>query len=176
LRSEQRIPNYPGPAEKNINIPSQVRTSLTLILSFLVQFPLKKVNRREVIGERLHIKRLDREGLGPGTYTVKPTSTAPCFSLGSRFDSDVRSKDHLKPKKKDGPGPGSYDLPGSVNVATQLKNTTFGKATRDWSDLPKDTPAPNQYKNIIKHTETSYAYSIPKAERQEDDRSSWNKG
>jgi len=49
-----------------------------------------------------------------------------------------------------------------------LKNTTFGKAEREWSDLPKDTPAPNQYKNIVKHTETSYAFSIPKGERHED--------
>lgn len=29
--------------------------------------------------------------------------------------------------------------------------------------MPKDTPAPNQYKNIIKYTETSYQFSIPKA-------------
>jgi hypothetical protein len=50
-----------------------------------------------------------------------------------------------------------------VRVAKPLKNPTFGKAAREWSDLPKDTPAPNQYKNIIKHTETSYAFSIPKA-------------
>jgi hypothetical protein len=85
------------------------------------------------------------------------------FSLGSRFDSDVRSKEHLRPKKKEGPGPGSYELPGSVRVANPLKSTTFGKAERDWSDLPKDSPAPNQYKNIIKHTETSYAFSIPKS-------------
>lgn len=90
------------------------------------------------------------------------------FSLGSRFDSDVRSKDHLKPKKKDGPGPGQYELPGSIRVGKQLKNPTFGKAGREWSDLPKDTPAPNQYKNIIKYTETSYAFSIPKGDRHEN--------
>ena len=76
--------------------------------------------------------------------------------MGSRFDSDVRSKDHLRPKKADGPGPGSYDLPSSVKPGKQLKNPTFGKAERDWSDLPKDTPAPNHYKNIVKHTETAY--------------------
>ncbi len=111
----------------------------------------------------------DRDGLGPGTYTVKASTAAPCFSLGSRFDSDVRSKDHLKPRKKDGPGPGSYELPSSVNAAKPLKNTTFGKAERDWSDLPKDTPAPNQYKNIIKHTETSHAYSIPKASKSNEE-------
>lgn len=89
--------------------------------------------------------------------------------MGSRFDSDVRSKDHLKPRKKDGPGPGSYELPSCVNPGKQLKNTTFGKAERDWSDLPKDCPAPNQYKNIIKHTETSYAFSIPKAPKSDEE-------
>lgn len=103
------------------------------------------------------------DGLGPGTYECKASSTAPMFSLGSRFDSDVRSKDHIRPKKKDGPGPGSYELPSSIRQAKQLKNPTFGKAARDWSDLPKDSPAPNQYKNIIKYTETAYSYSIPKA-------------
>ena len=76
--------------------------------------------------------------------------------MGSRFDSDVRSKDHLRPKKADGPGPGSYDLPSCVKPGKQLKNPTFGKAERDWSNLPKDTPAPNHYKNIVKHTETAY--------------------
>jgi len=76
----------------------------------------------------------------------------------------------LKPKKKDGPGPGSYELPSAVNPGKQLKATTFGKAPRDWSDLPKDTPAPNQYKNIIKHTETAYAFSIPKAPRSDEEK------
>jgi hypothetical protein len=71
--------------------------------------------------------------------------------MGSRFDSDVRSKDHIRPKKKDGPGPGSYDLPGSIKIArspsmsSTVTKTTFGKANRDWSDLPKGTPAPNNY-------------------------------
>ena len=118
---------------------------------------------------RLTLKRLDREGLGPGTYHIKPAMTSPMCSLGSRFDSDVRSKDHLHPKKKDGPGPGSYDLPSSVKVATQLKNPTFGKAQRDWSDLAKESPAPNQYKHINKHTETAYAFSIPKASKANED-------
>jgi hypothetical protein len=89
--------------------------------------------------------------------------------MGSRFDSDVRSKDHLKPKKKDGPGPGSYELHSSIRQVKQLKNPTFGKAGRDWSDLPKDSPAPNLYKNIVKHTETAYAFSIPRAARSNED-------
>ena len=87
---------------------------------------------------------------------MKGHATAPCFSMGSRFDSDVRSKDHLRPRKKDGPGPGSYELPSSIKVFRSpsestsstdknFKKTTFGTAERDWSDLPKGTPAPNNY-------------------------------
>lgn len=85
----------------------------------------------------------ERDGLGPGAYVLKTMNSAPGFSLGSRFDSDVRSKDHIRPKKVDGPGPGSYALPGAVRVASQCKRPTFGTAPRDWSDLPKGTPAPN---------------------------------
>lgn len=35
---------------------------------------------------------------------------------GSRFDSSLRSKPHLKPKKVDGPGPGDYRLRDSVQT------------------------------------------------------------
>lgn len=48
--------------------------------------------------------------VGPGAYTIKDNHTAPIFSFGSRFDSDIRSKDHLKPRKKLEPGPGSYEM------------------------------------------------------------------
>ena len=44
---------------------------------------------------------------------VPPTVTKPD---GTRFDSALRSKPHLKPKKVDGPGPGDYALPDSVVV------------------------------------------------------------
>ena len=56
------------------------------------------------------------DGLGPGAYLIKASNTTPCFSMGSRFDSDVRSKDHIRPKKVDGPGPGSYALQGSIKI------------------------------------------------------------
>ena len=85
--------------------------------------------------ERFSTKRLEREGLGLGKYFIKPSSTTPCFSLGSRFDSDMRSEDHLRSKKKNGPGPGSYDLPGAVKVAKAANVTSFGNATRGWSDI-----------------------------------------
>jgi Sperm-tail PG-rich repeat len=92
-------------------------------------------------------KRIN-DGLGPGAYLIKATNTAPLFSMGSRFDSDVRSKDHIKPRKVDGPGPGSYPLPGSIRAelsTNEKKKTTFGVAKRDWSDLPRNVPAPNTY-------------------------------
>lgn len=37
--------------------------------------------------------------------------------MGSRFDSSVRSKDHIRPKKKDGPGPGSYNLGSTIRTS-----------------------------------------------------------
>jgi hypothetical protein len=56
------------------------------------------------------------ENQGPAAYKIESKNMGPLFSMGSRFDSDVRSKDHLRPKKKDGPGPGSYSLPSGLNV------------------------------------------------------------
>ena len=89
--------------------------------------------------------------------------------MGSRFDSDVRSKDHLKPRKKEGPGPGSYELPGCVRVAKSTKRATFGMAERDWSDLPKHSPAPNNY-YPNKFTEATHQYSFPKAMKSDEAR------
>jgi hypothetical protein len=66
------------------------------------------------MGIKKNNDRREHDGLGPGAYLIKAANTAPLFSMGSRFDSDVRSKDHLRPKKKDGPGPGSYALPGAI--------------------------------------------------------------
>jgi hypothetical protein len=81
--------------------------------------------------------------------------------MGSRFDSDIRSKDHIKPRKKDGPGPGSYELHSSIKLGLRDESkrskqiTTWGKAERDWSNLPKNTPAPNHYLPT-KFTEASH--------------------
>ncbi len=68
---------------------------------------------------------------GPGMYQVKLATGGPSYQFGSRFDdkrvppthvkadgsrfdSSLRAKPHLKPKKVDGPGPGDYALPDSV--------------------------------------------------------------
>lgn len=123
------------------------------------------------MGAKKIIERRENEGLGPGSYLVKAASTAPHFTMGSRFDSDVRSKDHIRPKKKDGPGPGSYTMPSSIRVAKvspgSKKGSTFGMAKRDWSDLPKNVPAPNNY-YPNKFTEASHQYSFPKAMRTDE--------
>ncbi len=72
------------------------------------------------MGVKTSLDKRDQDGLGPGAYLVKASNTAPLFTFGSRFDSDVRSKDHLHPKKKDGPGPGSYDMGSSIRNLTQV--------------------------------------------------------
>lgn len=71
--------------------------------------------------------------LGPGAYNHKSTLGGNMFSFGSRFNSKFKSKDHLRPTKVDGPGPGSYKMPSSVRTGRRsesindaLKRTTFG--------------------------------------------------
>lgn len=52
----------------------------------------------------------------------------------------------------DGPGPGSYVLPGAIKVkkndhkrALSTQDCTFGKGKREWSDIPQDVPSPTSY-------------------------------
>jgi hypothetical protein len=119
------------------------------------------------MGAKKTSERRDHEGLGPGAYLIKGANTAPCFSMGSRFDSDVRSKDHLQWRKKEGPGPGSYDSKSCIKIENPKKRPTFGTAGREWSDLPKHSPAPNAY-YPSKFTEASHQFSIPKAMRSDE--------
>jgi hypothetical protein len=81
----------------------------------------------------------------------------PCFSMGSRFDSDIRSKDHIKPRKSDVPGPGSYSHSSSLKVLPPLgksAKTTFGTGQRNWNRI-EALPGPNHY-NPVKFTEASH--------------------
>ncbi len=117
--------------------------------------------------KKIH-ERHDRETLGPGAYLVKNINTTPEFTFGSRFDTDIRSKDHLRPRKKDGPGPGSYTMPSSFKIYNpkpddkEKKKTTWGKAHRDAGKKSSTvTPAPNAY-TAHKYTEASHEYSFPK--------------
>ena len=75
--------------------------------------------------------KIQQEGPGPDMYTIKMNPAGPSYQFGSRFDekrvpatsvkadgsrfdSSLRQKPHLKPKKVDGPGPGDYQLPSSI--------------------------------------------------------------
>lgn len=64
-----------------------------------------------------------KDNLGPTTYEIKEAKKGPIFSFGSRFNSDIRSKEHLKPKKVDGPGPGDYQLPSSIRKVTKCASS-----------------------------------------------------
>ena len=70
--------------------------------------------------------------MGPGNYTVKIPNNAPIYSFGNRLESNIRSKEHLKPKKVDGPGPGAYKLPSSVKVVKRHPASV---------NMPTDMPA-----------------------------------
>jgi hypothetical protein len=111
------------------------------------------------------------DGLGPGSYPIPKTNSGPIHTFGSRFESSLGSKSHLKPKKVDGPGPGAYKLPGSLNLRARhpsaVGRTTFGTAGREFSDLPQDTPAPNKY-HVAKFTEAAHGYTFPLAIRGDD--------
>lgn len=70
-------------------------------------------------------------GQGPASYNPKPPKGAPHFTFGMNFTSDILSKDHINPVKKEGPGPGSYVMPSSFNIAPKKeKGTSWGKAKR----------------------------------------------
>lgn len=111
--------------------------------SFTTAGPSHKLKRRltslEIKEFRENINKKD-DGLGPGQY---PNNTAffmnsPLYGFGTRFNSTIRNKDHLRPTKVDGPGPGSHKLPSSVRVHKRNKSqrTTFGTSARNFIELP----------------------------------------
>lgn len=107
--------------------------------------------------------------LGPGAYQLKPWPpwTPEEVKVGkfdpkpdkvvmqevikspSRFNPSVRSKEHMKATKADGPGPGDYKLQSAIRVHTRNNSSTFttfgGRDKRGWSEAPKDVPSPNAY-------------------------------
>ena len=81
-----------------------------------------------------------KDAVGPGQYPIKLASGGPSYQFGSRFDdkrvpptgvkadgtrfdSALRAKPHLKPKKVDGPGPGDYKLHDSVQTKRRDTNS-----------------------------------------------------
>ena len=155
LREEKRRnTEWPGPNESNL--PEYTTNGRK------TKFPPQITDQKQLDELRKAIYKKD-DGLGPGQYHVKLPTSAPIRSFGTRFNSSIRSKDHLKPKKVDGPGPGAYKLPGSVVVKDEIKGefkTTFGTSARNFIDLPQKTPAPNKYRPVHL-TECSAAYTIP---------------
>lgn len=122
----------------------------------------RRLNEGELKEYRAAIYKKD-DGLGPGQYNAQMAQSAPIFSFGSRFNSSIRNKDHLRPRKVDGPGPGAYKLADTVKIQKRhpesIDRTTFGTSERQFSNLPKNTPAPNKYRPVH-FTEASHAYSI----------------
>ena len=104
--------------------------------------------------------------MGPDAYKVVYPSSAPVFSFGSKFGSRVNNKEHLRPTKIDGPGPGSYKMPKQYQEGKRpldiVKRTTFGTAGRGTLDRRVENPSPSKYRPS-KFTEASHGYSFPRA-------------
>lgn len=161
--SKNKNANWPGPGDTNVHYqPNEkglyTNGRRTTFPKNLCPKPGEKADFKDDIREK--------DGLGPGAYTVKMPKVAPIFSFGTRFNSSIRSKDHLRPAKSDGPGPGSHKLPSTVEVQKRHKDSTqastFGNSGRQISNLPLDGPAPNKY-HPIHFTEASHVYSFPRA-------------
>jgi len=61
--------------------------------------------------------------------------TNQVYGFGSRFDSFIKDKNHIRPTKLDGPGPGAYKMPSSLNspkndAFASSRRTTFGTSNR----------------------------------------------
>ena len=76
------------------------------------------------------------DALGPGSYPIPILKGGTRQTFGSRFDPSLGNKNHLRPAKVDGPGPGAYKMPSMFKVPrrrepTVIRRTTFGTAERD---------------------------------------------
>ena len=130
-------------------------------LQIRLQKPYKRANTG--VG-KTQKPTMDRPG--PGQYPIKLGPSGPQYQFGSRFDdrrvpptkvnadgsrfdSALRAKPHLKPKKVDGPGPGDYKLPSSIRIkersAGSIQESTFGTGRE-----PDHEPNQNTAKNFVK--------------------------
>lgn len=157
-RKDPRRENWPGPGDTNV--PTFTTDGRRTKLA-------KQITDPKILAKER--KRLAAEGtdsLGPTSYKPKYPGSAPIFSFGSRFGARVGNKEHLRPTKVDGPGPGAYKLPKQYTNGKQpldsVKETTFGTGPRGFSDLPKMNPSAAHYRPVH-FTEASHAYSIPRA-------------
>jgi len=102
-RKDPRRENWPGPGDTNV--PTFTTDGRKTKLA-------KQITDPKILAKER--KRLTAEGtdsLGPTSYKPKYPGSAPIFSFGSRFGARVGNKEHLRPTKVDGPGPGAYKMP-----------------------------------------------------------------
>ena len=139
--------------------------------------------------------KVHQEGPGPDVYYRDLKPGGPQFQFGSRFDdrrepatgvkadgsrfdSSLRQKPHLRPKKVDGPGPGDYQLPSSIkqnNRSVQsFQYSTWGTGRDpDWSENKRKqehiAPGPAHYNHVYSNEnfnrEQKEGYRFPNAIR-----------
>ena len=140
---------------------------------------------------------------GPGTYNANGSRTAPNYTFGgrfegkrepmtkkadgSRFDSQILAKPHLRPKKVDGPGPGSYVAASSIKQNNKhegsMQENTFGcgrEVEKKVGNLKQkfETPGPASYNHMypepVDHISklAGYSFSIDGKEGQRAPRDS----
>lgn len=107
IRKDPKRPDWPGPGDTNVPEYTEYGRKITL--------QKQKMTAKDIQDARDLINKKD-DGIGPGTYTIKVPINAPIHSFGTRFNSSIRNKDHIRPRKVDGPGPGAYKLPNSVQI------------------------------------------------------------
>ena len=162
-----RKAGYPGPGETEV--PMQPNADGIFTNGRRTKLPKNDCPKP---GEK--VKRedpRDKDGLGPGQYTIKYPKQAPTFSFGNRFDTKIKGKirmpAHLRAMEVDAPGPVQYKLPSSIKDGRRTADdamlglTTFGRAGRGALQT-NDGPAPNKYRPV-QFTEASHAYTMPRA-------------
>ena len=112
MRKDRDREDWPAPGTHNL--PSYTKGSRT-------HFSKRDTGKDQILDPRKLAeirKKLSAkgDGLGPASYPLQKVASGPLFTFGSRFESTLGSKSHLKPKKVDGPGPGAYKLPSSIKV------------------------------------------------------------
>ena len=122
-RSDVKRNDWPGPADTKV--PIQPATDGKNAGMFTngrrTKLPPNKCPKPGQKIEKVSDAGLD-DGLGPGAYQVKIPNNVPIYSFGTRFNSSIRNKDHLRPTKVDGPGPGAYKVPSGIKTGKQSSN------------------------------------------------------
>ena len=111
------------------------------VLSLFLSTPSRNV-KDSCVSFYHHEQLLPVHGLAPNTYIIKSSSTAPTYSFGSRFDTDIRSKNHVKHEKLDKPAPGTYSPP---DRQFEYPTTRFSKAERKSFAANPSYPGPDSY-------------------------------